>query len=116
MGEEGKPGVCLHRADLPYPLRSPREGTGLLPASGRGARKGRKAGRGARGRPKMEKCPIAGSSGLDLGCTWECPGKGSTPRGSDAVCLGCPQVSQHENHCQNVPTAGMGVQLWGCLF
>lgn len=110
VGEEGKPGVCLHRADLPYPLRSPRDGAASLPRGGARGREGKWGG------SQDGEMSHRRSSGLDLGCTWECPGKGPTPRESDVVCLGCPQVSQHENHCQNVPTAGLGVQLWRCLF
>ena len=42
---------------------------------------------------------------------WE----GPCPQGPDVPCLGCPQVSQPEDHCQGVPTAGMEVQVWGSL-
>lgn len=115
VGRRGIEASACPRQPSPSHLRSPRDW-------GRGARKGRKAGRGARGRPMMEKCPIAGSSGLYLGCTWESPGKpdgyslgGTLPRGPDVACLGCPQVSQPEDRCQGVPTAGMEVQVWGSL-
>lgn len=37
------------------------------------------------------------------------------PKGLMCPCLGVPQVSQPEDHCQGVLTAGMEVQVWGSL-
>ena len=73
VGEEGKPGVCLHRADLPYPLRSPRDGP--PPCLGEGGEEGKESGAGSQGPPQdgemSHRRVLWPRPWLHMGVSWE---------------------------------------------